>query len=76
MPVYEIVFPAVTQVYAANVDEAKKKGADRAGFNYFTFYEDKDVINIKIVTDSKLCPKCKFYIAPINRDVCYDCRSG
>lgn len=75
MPVYKIVFPATVRVYADNIDEAKEKGADRAGFNYFTSYEKKDVISIKTITDYKLCPQCKFYVAPINREVCYNCKS-
>jgi len=73
MPVYEIVFPATVLVHADNVDDAKEKGADKAGFDYFTSYEKKDIISIKAVKNYKLCPQCKFYVAPINRKVCYDC---
>jgi len=75
MPVYEVVFPATALVYAENADDAKKKGANRAGFNYFTSYGVRDVISIKIVTEYKLCPQCKFYVAPVSRKVCYNCKS-
>jgi len=74
MAIYEVIFPAIARVEADNFDEAKQKGADRAGFNYFTTYGKKDVISIKITKKYKICPICKFYIIEVERNICYYCK--
>ena len=74
MPAYIVTFPATATVWAENVDDAKEKAVARVNHNFFTCFEQSDIISMKTTEDYKECPKCKFYVAPINRDVCYECK--
>ena len=76
MPAYIVTFPATATVWAENEDDAKEKAVSRANFNFFANFEQSDIISMITTDDYKECPKCKFYTAPIDRDVCYECRRG
>lgn len=70
MAIYEVTLPAVGHVEADNIEEAKQKGLDRVNFNYFTSFDKEDIISIKITTEYKICPHCKFYVIPISAEKC------
>ena len=74
MAIYKVVFPATVYVKAQTENKAKKAGADRAGFDYFTTYQNSDCLSIEIVPTMKECPMCKFYIIPKEQKVCYYCK--
>lgn len=50
---YEVVFPATVFVEAKNKKEAIKEAADKASWDYFTEYKEKDCISIKIIRRKK-----------------------
>lgn len=74
MAIYKLVFPATIYVKAQTESEAKKMGADKAGFGYFTTYQNDDCLSIETVQTMKECPACKFYIIPKKQNICFHCK--
>lgn len=74
MAIYKLVFPAIVYVKAQTENKAKKAGASKAGFDYFTTYQSNDCLSVKAVQTMKECPVCKFYIIRKEQDKCYHCK--
>jgi len=69
---YKVTFPAVVFVSAKTPAEAKKLGADKAGWDYFTTYSPDDCLKIETTVAVEHCRKCGAII-PAKQGLCFSC---